>query len=204
MGGLYIKQIWNIQAGEGVFTSAGFWGTVEALYPSCSSIASAAFRLATFLLGPVPVATSLFTFTCMGMEENTHIKKPVHTSEIKTLAIFADSQLNILVLLMHPVVIMTNCSLVFLKKVSFLSFSELRQPCSAHCTKRIWVKCLFFSNPKTLNLSIQNVSRNFQENIRRRYVIQTDNYTVQITFWEPKPVNCQASAHSVKVVWHAR
>lgn len=51
-------------------TSVAFWRTADALYPSCKSIASAAFRLATFLLGPVPVVTSLFTLTCM----YTHFK----------------------------------------------------------------------------------------------------------------------------------
>lgn len=64
--------------------------------------------------------------------------------------------------------------------------------------KRLQVKCLFFSDLKTLNLSTQNVSRYFQEYISRRYVMQTDNYTLQITFWEPKPVNSQASVHSLK------
>ncbi len=77
---------------------------------------------------------------------------------------------------------------------------EPSQPCNLHGTKRLQVKCLFFSDPKTLNLSTQNVSRYFQQNIRRRYVMQTDNYTLQITFWEPKPVNSQASVHLLKVV----
>lgn len=53
-------------------TSVAFCRTADALYPSCRSIASAAFRLATFLLGPVPVVTSLFTLTCM----YTHFKIP--------------------------------------------------------------------------------------------------------------------------------
>lgn len=67
--------------------------------------------------------------------------------------------------------------------------------------KMLQVKCLFSSDPENIkSVYAECKQRNFQENIRRRYVMQTDNYTVQITFWEPKPVNSQASAHLLKVV----
>lgn len=108
VGDMFINWLQNIQVGisnrSRVRTSVGFWGTVEALYPNCRSIASAAFRLATFLLGPVPVATSLFTFTCMCADANTDTQ--VHTHEIRTprMTIFSDLQLNFIYVQKHPVV----------------------------------------------------------------------------------------------------
>ena len=91
----------------------------------------------------------------------------------------------------------------FTLSVDSTLLSGSSQPCNLHRTRRLRVKCLFSSDPKTLNLSSQNVNRYFQENIRRRYVMQTDNYTVQIPFGEPRPVKSQASVHLFKVVWHA-
>lgn len=66
-----VTDMCKVEKESGAHTSAVFCRTVEALYPSCRSIASAAFRLATFLLGPVPVATSLFTLTCMCTRSRT-------------------------------------------------------------------------------------------------------------------------------------
>lgn len=79
-----------------------FWGTVEALYPSCRSIASAAFRLATFLLGPVPVATSLFTLTYKYTHTDTKQTKTQKSSWITSLS---GSKPNILAVQKHGVMV---------------------------------------------------------------------------------------------------
>lgn len=212
---MFINWLSNIQAGVSERSKVPRWGS-EGLWRPCIPAAGASPRLRSAW---PPSCWVLFPWQPRYSPSPAQKHTQVHAHADKNIQNDNVFRFTVEYVQMHPVIMnhwmilnvlfswlssSCHCFIHFQARTLRSAHTGPSQPCHFTAHKNAPSEVFVFQWSQNIkSVYAECKQRNFQENIRRRYVMQTDNYTVQITLWEPKPVNSQASVHLLKVVWHA-